>query len=160
MLVDVKRDKPINCLAGREKEYKELLKELGDYKLFRIKRGFYITGANPDFIIENSIKDELPNFGNTFLGLRGKEENWLSCYGVCDSPEQFTDRYEKRLEEDPRNLMVSFLKIKKSEEGKKGGWRWHKWGPYIGDKHPQYEHIADEDDSIQVVYCYHVREIK
>lgn len=152
MLVDVKRDKALKCLPGYEKEYKTGLKELGEYKLHRIKRGFYHTGLNPHFILEDSLKNEFPEFGDPF------DESWLCAYGVCDSTEQFIDRFEQRLEEDPRKLMVSFRRLTK-EQAKSHGWRWHKNGPYIGDKHPQHEYLGDEDDSIRVVYNYHIREI-
>lgn len=87
-------------------------------------------------------------------------DDWFNCYGVCDSPDQLIERYGEKLEQDPRKLFVTFWKVDKRREPKHGGWRWHKWGPYIGDKSPQHEYITDEDDSIKVVYCYHVREIK
>ena len=33
------------------------------------------------------------------------------------------------------------------------GWRWHKWGPYIGTQDPQCEYLADEPE-IKEVFVY------
>jgi hypothetical protein len=40
-----------------------------------------------------------------------------------------------------------------------GGWRWHKWGPYIGTQEPKCEYIHDEPE-IEEVFTYHVYELK
>lgn len=58
MLVDVKRDKRLAHRLEDEAEMLKLLKEMGEFKLYRIRRGFYITGLNPHIILEGSIKDE------------------------------------------------------------------------------------------------------
>jgi len=129
MLIDVKRDKKIAHRPKDEAEMRKLLGEIGGWKLYRIQRGFYITGANLHMILENSIKYEWP------------ELEGINCYGVCDSPDQFIERYDVILESDNRRLFVTFLRIEKRKQPMRGGWRWHKWGPYIGEKNPQHEYI-------------------
>lgn len=80
-------------------------------------------------------------------------------YGVCDSPEQFLEHdLGKWLVESERNFVVSFSKVVKANQSLEGGWRWHKWGAYIGKHDPQFEYIYDERDEITEVYCYHVYE--
>ena len=123
---------------------------------------------NIHLVLENTIKTEFPIFCGyandqtinlgPFKHHHLVNQDYLHCYGVCDSPDQFIERYEKLLEEDPRRLFVTFFKVEKRRQPKRGGWRWHKWGPYIGDKDPQHEYIRDEDDTIKVVYCYQIRE--
>ena len=192
MLVDVKRDRDfwIRRSTSRE-DYIKFLKEIGEWKLSKIQKGFYHACLNVHMILEETIKDEYPKLTVPIKGywfsstagheyfpakqrktLKPTEKNlsqyvtflmyganpWvLPPYGVCDSPDQFIDRYEKGLEEDPRRLFVTFYRVAKANEPPKYGWRWRKWGPYIGDKTPQHEYLAEEDESFVSIYCYHVR---
>lgn len=87
----------------------------------------------------------------------------LKCYGVCDTPKQFIDRYKKVLEDDPvRTFFCTFTHVAKdpSNKGYGGGWRWHKWGPYIGDSKPYYEYLDDEEGFDEGVWVYHVLQIE
>ena len=61
---------------------------------------------------------------------------------------------------DERPFVVGFTKVVKAEEPWDGGWRWHKWGEYIGDKTPECEYIVDEGPDITEVYCYSICEVK
>ncbi len=81
-------------------------------------------------------------------------DEWFSAYGVCDSPDQFMEKYGKLLEDKPEWFVVSFVHIAKKDEDPQGGWRWHKWGPYIGNKEPTTEYLYDEPE-IEEVYTYH-----
>lgn len=81
----------------------------------------------------------------------------LSSCGVCDTPQQFDSDFREVLEADPRPLVVMFSHVRKNPE-EQGGWRWHKWGPYVGRGDPQHEYLADEpgfDDGI-FVYSIHI----
>jgi len=49
--------------------------------------------------------------------------------------------------------------IRKDLEPTDGGWRWHKWGEYIGTQNPQMEYIHDEPE-IEKVYVYHIYELE
>lgn len=86
----------------------------------------------------------------------GVDDLW--CYGVCDSPEQFLNRYRDKLRQDPRTFCIGFTHVAKdpSNKGKGGGWRWHKWGPYIGDGEPTTEYLDDEEGFAQGVFTYHI----
>lgn len=85
----------------------------------------------------------------------GKDFN---CYGVCDSPKQFLDKFEKCLRDDKRVFCVSLTHVEKdpANAGHGGGWRWHKWGPYIGEGKPTTEYLDDEPDFDDGVWVYHV----
>jgi hypothetical protein len=84
-----------------------------------------------------------------------------SAYGVCDSPAQFL-AYElgRFLADTDREFCVSFTFIDKKAQPVRGGWRWHKWGPYIGKGEPEYEYLHDEDGFEAGVYVYHIYEKK
>lgn len=52
---------------------------------------------------------------------------------------------------DPRLLGVFFTPMVRAEQSPEGGWRWHKWGEYIGDHTPTAEYLYDEPE-IERVY--------
>ncbi len=81
-------------------------------------------------------------------------------YGVCDSAEQVFERY-KFLDDDPNNkYFIALNPVRKSEQPETGGWRWHKWGSYIGNqKLGDCEYLYDEPD-IELIYTYSVYKFK
>ena len=85
----------------------------------------------------------------------------IEPYGVCDTPEQFLARYGPALRADERTFVVAFTHVAKDPENKGigGGWRWHKWGPYVGTGQPTMEYLDDEDGFADGVYCYKVVQI-
>jgi hypothetical protein len=90
---------------------------------------------------------------------REPRSEWLDFeeYGVCDTPEQAIEHL--KLKERSEKFFVSFVKIERATQPRDGGWRWHKWGEYIGTKEPQCEYIHDEPE-IESVYTFHVYEPK
>lgn len=81
-------------------------------------------------------------------------------YGVCDSIDQFFDHpFGKMIADHPkREFVVAFTHVPKGVED--CGWRWHKWGPYIGKGEPQCEYLNDEEGFEDGVWVYHVYERK
>lgn len=87
--------------------------------------------------------------------LEDKYDRFFS--GVCDNASQaleYLENLEKELNTDFGDCVLEMSLIYKAYQPKENGWRWHKWGPYIGIKNPQYEYIADEDESIKAVWCF------
>ena len=80
----------------------------------------------------------------------------VEAYGVCDTPEQLLEKCPE-LEESDRRFVVTVHHLRKEDEPAEGGWRWHKWGPYIGEHEPQCEYLYDEPE-IEEVYVYHIYE--
>jgi hypothetical protein len=68
----------------------------------------------------------------------------LSPYGVCDTVEQVLEHYKSDLENPDRKFCISFNTIVKAEQPESGGWRWNKWGSYIGTHDRQCEYLYDE----------------
>ena len=88
-------------------------------------------------------------------------EVWVTHpYGVCDNWEQVLSKCDriKPYLESPEPFVVIVSEIRKESQPENGGWRWHKWGEYIGDKEPQCEYLHDEPDidSVFVFGVYHV----
>lgn len=67
------------------------------------------------------------------------------------------------LRNSDRKFAVGFNPIEQDPENPGGGWRWHKWGSYIGKHDVQYEYLDDEDLSDigqNYILCFHIYEFK
>ena len=88
-----------------------------------------------------------------------KETYFLEEYGVADSPEQVYAHY-KFLEDDLNsNYFVSLTPIYKEHQEKSGSFRFHKWGPYIGNQKPTREYLYQEPH-IDLLFVYYVYKFK
>ena len=86
-------------------------------------------------------------------------------YGVADNIEQIKEHYKRWLDDPKLKWVITVTPVfqDKSKKGEGGGWRWHKWGPYIGTLNPQHEYLDDEDfgeDFQGYVLCYHIYPVK
>lgn len=115
----------------------------------RIEQGVYLCG-HWSFEHETSTRLE------TWPDLPEHPE--FNAYGVCDSKEQLFEKFPI-LKTSERRFAVSFVSVKRADQEPEGGWRWHKWGPYIGEQNPQHEYLFD-DTHIDLVFTYHVYEVK
>jgi hypothetical protein len=123
----------------------------GDPDATRLAQGLYqITHFSFDHICPGIIEN-YPELDNV--------DGFFNAYGVCDSPDQFMTVFGLALTESPRRFCVAFTEICKADQSPHGGWRWHKWGPYIGKQEPMTEYLADEPQ-IERVFTYHVYEVK
>lgn len=111
-----------------------------------LRTGVYLTPThNAPFGMGKTYK-EYPDLG------------YANCYGVCDSVENLLS-YIPELEASARKFVVRMTSEERDIENKGGGggWRWHKWGPYIGSQDPQCEYLDDEP-LIEKIYTYHIYE--
>lgn len=104
--------------------------------------------ADHAFIVKKSNWDEEERFGCPF-------------YGVADSTDQALEYAKKHLGDRPERFCVFVTHIVKdlSNAGRGGGWRWHKWGPYIGTGTPTMEYLDDEKEFADGVYVFHIHEL-
>lgn len=75
-------------------------------------------------------------------------------YGVADNIEQIIDYYNNNTG-FKGNHVIFVNKIRKYYNG---GWRWHKWGQYIGTQNPQCEYLDDEPE-INEVLIYSIYQV-
>jgi hypothetical protein len=80
----------------------------------------------------------------------------LGPYGVCDSLEQLKQRVPE-LHDPSRKFVVTLTEVRKCDQPESGGWRWHKWGEYIGDHEIQREYLYHEP-VIERVFCFQIYE--
>jgi hypothetical protein len=138
----------------------ELLALLGDdpREVKEVETGAYLGGLN----FEHGLAGcDQRSFNYKYPDLPLVNDDYLNCYGVCDTPQQFLELARDVLNKDPREFVISFCHIAKDPGNKNrgGGWRWHKWGPYIGTGMPQCEYLDDEDGFDDGVYVYHVHQV-
>jgi len=91
-------------------------------------------------------------------------KNWVKQYGVADNIEQIKEFYKKQIKNKKEKFCIAVTPVWQNREnrGKGGGWRWHKWGEYIGKLNPQHEYLDDEDfgEDFQYVLCFHLYFVK
>jgi hypothetical protein len=85
-------------------------------------------------------------------------------YGVADNASQVLDYYEflyKRYKDymEDKKFVILLTPIIRKLEPEYGGWRWHKWGQYIGKFESKCEYIHDET-GIDYVYCFSIIEVE
>lgn len=107
-----------------------------------------------------ALIDSYPEkYGKSIEGTEENDYRGYSEYGVCDSWQQLLEYYP-HLEKSEDKYAVTLVRITKKDNQDEngsgyGGWRWHKWGPYIGTQKPQCEYIGDEPE-IEEVFTYHI----
>ncbi len=84
-------------------------------------------------------------------------DNWVQ-YGVCDNYKQIIDHAANIINNPDKKYVIGMCTVRREDQGECGGWRWHKWGEYIGNQNPQHEYLYD-DMYIDKVYCYHIYEV-
>lgn len=89
--------------------------------------------------------------------LYNSNDEVLSWYGVADNEDQVYEYY-KDLVNSERKYVVALTPVYRKYEYPYGGWRWRKWGQYIGEKELKVEYLYDEKD-IDLIYCFHLYEI-
>lgn len=162
MLVDVKlntqKDPVLVALARAVGD--------GDSTPVRLTQGVYeIKHFNFDHELGlrwNDMKDQYPELtkrGPVWLE-HGEpfRRNYFGCYGICDNYQQVVDQCVELQPAHATKYVMSVTCMRKKDQSSEGGWRWHKWGEYIGTQKPTTEYLYDEP-VIEEVYCYHIYKV-
>lgn len=81
----------------------------------------------------------------------------IPSYGVCDSPQQFYKRFSSHFQKNPEYFWMTCVQRKDQPEW--GGWRWHKWGEYVGEHEIEHEYIYDSDIDEQYLFSKEYSEV-
>ncbi len=85
-------------------------------------------------------------------------------YGVADSVDQIKEYFKEEIAAPNRKYLITGTRVdqEKKNKGKGEGWRWCKWGEYIGKLNPKCEYLDDEDfaEDFEYVICFHLIEVK
>ena len=120
-----------------------------------------VNGNGPSEQLQTGIY-EVGHFGSSDFPRRGYEHyptlpnEDIDCYGVCDNLDQLLSLIPEVINSE-RQFIITLVKVKKSQQSKTGGWRWSKWGPYVGTQDSQCEYLYDEP-LVNEVFCYHIME--
>lgn len=147
----------------------EILKMLDNAVPTKVDTGIYlckgVSAFNPSLFLLTKLRDRYNEMVDEIAyasteeerkAIRDKYIDRPTRYGVCDDFEQAIEYC--KLRERPEKYFIAFTEVRKDEQSSEGGWRWHKWGEYIGKHEPQFEYLYDEPD-IEKVYVFEVFEI-
>jgi hypothetical protein len=152
-------------LELKEMHDKVWAEELGNGTAWiRERQGFYLS-----YMLDNSLElyanvtiiRQYDSFIYPYTSFTEAWKNGMdykSNYGVCDNVEQVMAKYPE-LETSDRKFVVILTPIIKATQPSQGGWRWHKWGEYIGTQEPQCEYIYNEP-IIEEVLLFHIYEVE
>lgn len=74
-------------------------------------------------------------------------DNNVWYYGVADNIEQVLELYNKNeFGYFKGNHVILYNEVIKNPNEPCSGWRWHKWGEYIGTQKPRCEYLNDEPE--------------
>lgn len=138
----------------------------------RLQEGVWLW---PDFNPEYGVKEELasnssvdlhwPRKNGSFWNLSMearlnflRERRVANPYGVCDHALNILTHpdYISILNSPDRRFTVFLTEVRREDQPEDGGWRWHKWGPYIGNYKPQHEYLYYE--KIDKVFVFKILE--
>lgn len=141
-----------------QKHRKNLRKEWGFSKkeIKRIGFDYFFTPTNYVGVYESTCDEHSINNWckqhATYCGIykqhpTREEIHNAWDYGVADNIEQILEYYNN----NPMfngNHVIFIHTIRKNYNG---GWRWHKWGQYIGTQNPKCEYLDDEPEISEVL---------
>lgn len=118
--------------------------------------GIYVCDLNSNYTIEALTNyKEKKNFNSPLY--------WWN-YGVCDNASQVLDYYDSLYEQykdymEDKKFVILLTPMIREQQPECGGWRWHKWGQYIGKFESKCEYLYDEE-GIDYVYCFNILEVE
>lgn len=127
-----------------------------DYRSTDEFSSVYVCHLNANYDLERMTNyQEKKNFDSPIY--------WCD-YGVADNASQVLDYYYSLYEQNKeymkeQRFIIMLTPIFKEDQPENGGWRWHKWGQYIGKFEPENEYLFDET-GIDYVYCFKILEVK
>ena len=129
-------------------------------KLLSTVLGVYLTpGGN----FGNDIRHRLCSLGLSWANAGDLFDEWafspgLSNYGVADDVGQVLAYYSRQVADPERWFVIGMMPVRKADQPPDRGWRWHKWGEYIGNHDITQEYLYDEP-VVEQIYCFHIVEL-
>ena len=115
--------------------------------------------AQPELLIEKGIYTESIDFNFSEDDIK-EDIEYTGIYGVADNIEQIKKYLKKYIDVPDEKYIIAVAPVFQ-HKGEADGWRWHKWGPYIGTLNPQCEYLDDEDfgDDFEYVLCFELYKV-
>ena len=139
----------LNAIAGNND---------GNQEHKQLAPGIYeINHYNSESLLDRS-QGWADGFNYQYPKLTTTDDDYFGSYGVCDNYQQVLDKCPM-LSTSKREFVLFVTAVCKADQYEEGGWRWHKWGEYIGTQPATCEYLYDEP-LIDMVYVYHITERK
>lgn len=136
-------------------------------------KGCYWGNLNPENLIDHASAYETYKHWPASSLAYGVSDNatqvvnhlqqTLETYLTKDSTHSFFvqgKRLYKFLTDNPDAVyLIRFHPVFNHHDDASGGWRWHKWGPYLGKHTPQCQYL-DEEQNIDYVLIWHLYPLK
>lgn len=123
-------------------------------------RGFYLDAElNLEWCNEYEV-DREREYARDFKHPEGHWD-YVHTYGVADNIAQIQAFVQEQEAKgyDFGKCVINIRPILRKYEPAQGGWRWHKWGSYIGNFKHRCEYIHDEE-GIEMVLCFSILPLK
>lgn len=75
-------------------------------------------------------------------------------YGIADNASQILEAYP----DIPDDYIILMTPMFSKKDEPCSGWRWHKWGRYLGVQERSCEYLNDEPNT-DMIYCFSIRQI-
>ncbi len=137
----------------------------------RLALGVYEAHLNFGIALRDLVLSEWPFMDAMRAHIRRNEEAFArggelvqmpdlpSDFGVCDRWEQIVELWPVLAADEDHRYLIYVTPIVKAEQPSSGGWRWHKWGPYIGTHERTREYLYNEA-AIEQVLVFSIVELK
>ena len=138
---------------------------LDDWKKYIILQQDYRKDFNSIYVCglnDNHTLERLTNYRDAKSG--SYSPIYWQDYGVADNASQIMDYYDKLYNEhsdymDNHKFVILLTPIFREDQPEYGGWRWHKWGPYLGVHNIKCEYLYNEK-GIDYVYAFKILEVE
>lgn len=148
-----------------------LIEDMIKYNLFDVPQSntnynYMVVSPSLNFNHNINYSEVLPYkvYRIKYTGERKLEDTLSHIYGVADNLDQIDEYVNSKIKEaekyyksnlDEINFVVTVTPILKSHEPEDGGWRWSKWGQYIGTRESEAEYLYDEPE-IDSIFVFEV----
>lgn len=112
--------------------------------LVQIKAMGYDQNSEKEFGQGNFIHILWQAFDRDFQQNGYRVIDKYSDYGVADNVHQILGVSSKFVNDKTNQYFFHVHPIYPAEQSQTGGWRWHKWGEYIGSYESEFDYIYDD----------------
>lgn len=121
---------------------------------------FHSDISNSTNLRDNHLYGNITVDGVPVTDIRTALDNdCVSEYMVCDNVQQAVEYWKCAIENPVHKYVIALMPVRKKDQSESDGWRWCKWGKYIGTQNSQCEYLFDEPE-IDVVYCAHIYNVE
>jgi hypothetical protein len=126
----------------------------------KIDTGFYYADNNLIVFFNREFEKKIDEYPTTkFIFNNDTNYEYLKdippSYGLCDTVNQFIERYKKFLSESEEKYFITFRPINKKYSP---SFRFHKNGTYIGDVEINSEYLGDQE-GMEELFSFNVYKI-